>query len=213
MATQSSTVDLLERLDKDGTEHAKTVLSETLGGLRAVTPWLTSGFTINGRTSWERVGPNDLEVTTLLLDTGLLALGHAHPDNPVRIDGDPADLVYLELTRSGCDLLRSLNADLPADVMRNPESRAVFLEGGPRDHQWWPYREWLAVRDASRRDGDALTDPWGCSRCYLPTYRLTVNTDPVRFPLRKGHARVWEYVPPAQWARWGKEYRTPEENP
>jgi hypothetical protein len=92
----------------------------------------------------------------------------------------------------------------------NPCTPSVALEGGPRDRQWWPYQDWLAVRASSRRDGYPLDHTWGSSRCYLPTDRCTVNTDP-GFPRRTGQARVWHYIPPAQWVTWGHEYLTPEE--
>jgi hypothetical protein len=98
----------------------------------------------------------------------------------------------------------------PPPHITNPRTRSVALEGGPRDRQWWPYRDWLAVRESSRRDGYPLDHPWGSCRCYLPTDRHTTNTDPA-FPRRTGQARVWQYVPPEQWARWGREYLTPEE--
>jgi hypothetical protein len=92
----------------------------------------------------------------------------------------------------------------------NPRTPMVALDGGPRHLQWWPYRDWLAVRESSRRDGCPLDHPWGSSRCYLPTVHCATNTDP-RFPLRTGQARVWEYIPPEQWTSWGREYFTPEE--
>lgn len=98
-----------------------------------------------------------------------------------------------------------------ADHITNPRTPLVTLEGGPRRCQWWPYRDWLAVRESSRRDGYPLDHPWGSSRCYLPTDRRFINTDPA-VPRRNGLTRVWKYIPPTQWARWGREYRTPEEH-
>ncbi|ONI90628.1 hypothetical protein ALI144C_02855 [Actinosynnema sp. ALI-1.44] len=92
----------------------------------------------------------------------------------------------------------------------DPRGHPAYLNGGPRDRQWWPYGRWLAARAESRHDGYPLDHAWGSSRCYLPTDQFTVNTDP-RYVLRVGKARVWQYIPPTQWAQWGREYRTSEE--
>jgi hypothetical protein len=33
----------------------------------------------------------------------------------------------------------------------DPHSDLVALQGGPRDHRWFYYRDWIAARRASRR--------------------------------------------------------------
>ncbi|SMC98984.1 hypothetical protein [Kibdelosporangium aridum] len=90
----------------------------------------------------------------------------------------------------------------------DPHSDLVSLSGGPRDHRWFYYGDWIATRRASRRGRYPLEHPCGSSRCYAPTtafaHQVTkAGTDMV--------ARIWQYVPPPQWAAWGGEYRTPEE--
>jgi hypothetical protein len=90
----------------------------------------------------------------------------------------------------------------------DPATPLVALSGGPKRHQWLFYADWLAQRRSSRRY--PLDHPDGACRCYLPTEELGVNTDPA-VTRKYGDARVWKYVPPEQWARWGREYRTPEE--
>jgi hypothetical protein len=86
----------------------------------------------------------------------------------------------------------------------------VALENGPSNRRWFFYRDWLALRRSSRLGRYALDHPCGSPRCYLPTEELAVNSDPA-ITARYGDARVWRYVAPEQWARWGREYRTPEE--
>lgn len=94
-------------------------------------------------------------------------------------------------------------------VYTDPATPLVALSGGPRHGRWWFYRDWLATRAASRRGRYRLDHPCGSSRCYLPTTHTATPTDPAA--ARHGTARVWQYVPPAQWARWGREYLTLEE--
>ena len=96
------------------------------------------------------------------------------------------------------------------NVYTTPRTRLVALEGGPQHHQWFFYADWLALRLASRRGRYPLAHPCGSERCYLPTERFTENADP-HVTRRHGQARVWVFVAPEQWARWGREYFTPEE--
>lgn len=91
----------------------------------------------------------------------------------------------------------------------DPATPMVALSGGPSNRRWFFYRDWLVLRRSSRRY--PLDHPCGSPRCYLPTEELGVNSDPA-ITDKYGAARVWNYVPPDQWARWGREYRTPEEN-
>jgi hypothetical protein len=97
-----------------------------------------------------------------------------------------------------------------ADHIANPRTPLVALEGGPSYGRWFFYRDWLALRRSSRRSRYSLDRPCGSCRCYLPTNRLATNTDPT-ITERHGEARVWEYIPPEQWTRWGRQYFTPEE--
>lgn len=93
---------------------------------------------------------------------------------------------------------------------RTHQETVVALEGGPRNGCWFLYRDWLALRKSSRRGRYPLDHPCGASRCYLPTDRMAENTDPAVAELHR-RAQVWEYIPPAQWIRWGREYSAPEE--
>ncbi|WNV90953.1 hypothetical protein [Umezawaea sp. Da 62-37] len=94
----------------------------------------------------------------------------------------------------------------------NPATPLVALERGPSNRRWFFYRDWLAQRRSSRLGRYLLDHPCGSSRCYLPTERIGTNANPA-ITEEHGIARVWEYVPPAQWARWGREYLAPEEHP
>lgn len=91
-----------------------------------------------------------------------------------------------------------------------PHSELVALQGGPRDHRWWFYRDWIAARRASRRMRVALERPDGACRCYAPTTEFITQHGKKDTVLT---ARVWTYLPPEQWHAWGREYRTPEEHP
>jgi hypothetical protein len=90
----------------------------------------------------------------------------------------------------------------------DPVSDIVALHGGPQDLRWFFYRDWLITRRASRRGRYPLSSPCGTPRCYAPTTRWTGRTDGSTSPMR---ARVWHYLPPTQWAEWGQEYLTPDE--
>ncbi|CAM4025246.1 hypothetical protein KIPE111705_36965 [Kibdelosporangium persicum] len=90
----------------------------------------------------------------------------------------------------------------------DPHSDLVALSGGPRDHRWYFYGDWLATRRASRRLRCPLDRPDGASRCYAPTTTFAYQTTKSGTDLA---ARVWIYLPPSQWETWGSEYRTPEE--
>lgn len=98
-----------------------------------------------------------------------------------------------------------------AEHFTSPQSPLVALENGPQHGRWFFYRDWLALRQSSRRGRYTLDRPCGSCRCYLPTNRFAENTDPA-ITRRHGEARVWEYFAPEQWKRWGREYFTPEEN-
>jgi hypothetical protein len=97
-------------------------------------------------------------------------------------------------------------------IYTDPATPLVALSGGSRHGRWFFYRDWLELRVSSRRLRHSLYHPSGFPRCYLPTDRMGVNPDP-DITAKHGRARVWEYVPPEQWARWGKEYLAPEERP
>ncbi|SMD14198.1 hypothetical protein SAMN05661093_04988 [Kibdelosporangium aridum] len=91
---------------------------------------------------------------------------------------------------------------------RDPASDLVALRGGPRNLRWYTYRDWLTARQASRRLGYRLSHACGSDRCYAPTIQWAKRTDE---PESSMQARVWAYIPPAQWNAWGREYLTPEE--
>jgi hypothetical protein len=91
----------------------------------------------------------------------------------------------------------------------DPHSELVALRGGPRDHRWLYYRDWIAARCSSRRLRVPLDRPDGASRCYAPTTTFTHQHTKSGNELT---ARVWTYLPPQQWRAWGSEYRTPEEH-
>jgi hypothetical protein len=94
-------------------------------------------------------------------------------------------------------------------AFRDPYSELVALQGGPRDHRWFYYRDWIAARRASRRLRCPLERPDGASRCYAPTTEFADQPGKGDAVLT---ARVWTYLPPEQWRAWGREYRTPEEH-
>lgn len=91
----------------------------------------------------------------------------------------------------------------------DPASDLVALHGGPQDLRWYFYRDWLAARRSSRLGRYSLSRPCGTPRCYAPTTHWTRRTDT---PESRMQARVWHYIPPAQWAVWGREYLTPDEH-
>ena len=91
---------------------------------------------------------------------------------------------------------------------QDPESDFVATRDGPHRGRWYTYRDWLAVRRSSRRLGCDLARPDGAPRCYAPTTDWVGRTDIRDSPMR---ARVWQYIPPSQWAQWEREYRTPDE--
>lgn len=93
----------------------------------------------------------------------------------------------------------------------DPKTDLVALDGGPRHHRWLFYRDWLELRASSRRMRYPLHHPAGSPRCYLPTEELATNPNPA-ITHRYGAARTWRWVEPDQWARWGREYLTPEEH-
>ncbi|ONI90629.1 hypothetical protein ALI144C_02860 [Actinosynnema sp. ALI-1.44] len=93
-----------------------------------------------------------------------------------------------------------------------PESDLVALRGGPRDLRWYTYPDWLAARLSSRRMRCDLARPDGACRCYAPTTTWIGRTDkPDSEATTAMRARVWHYIPPTQWAHWGREYLTPDE--
>jgi hypothetical protein len=102
------------------------------------------------------------------------------------------------------------NPDQYEYAWSDPASDLVALRGGPQDLRWYFYRDWLTVRKSSRRGQYRLSRPCGTPRCYAPTTQWTRRTDDPESPMR---ARVWHYIPPAQWAAWGREYLTPDEKP
>ncbi|SES20605.1 hypothetical protein [Actinokineospora terrae] len=97
-------------------------------------------------------------------------------------------------------------------VYANPRSDLVALRDGPRHGRWFFYRDWLTTRSASRRMRYPLDHHCAATRCYLPTTDTATNTDPNAIAHGHTHARIWTWVTPAQWQRWGREYLTPEES-
>ncbi|MBB5958409.1 hypothetical protein FHS29_005017 [Saccharothrix tamanrassetensis] len=98
----------------------------------------------------------------------------------------------------------------PPTHLIDPATPLVALEGGPKHRRWFFYTDWLTARRASRLHRYPLNHPCGSERCYLPTDRHTDNPDEL-ITQRHGQARVWTWVTPEQWQRWGREYLTPEE--
>jgi hypothetical protein len=94
-------------------------------------------------------------------------------------------------------------------AFHDPYSELVALQDGPRDHRWFYYHDWITARRASRRLRVPLDRPCGSDRCYAPTTEFIDQHSKGGTVLT---ARVWTYLPPAQWHAWGREYRTPEEH-
>ncbi|ATE53604.1 hypothetical protein [Actinosynnema pretiosum] len=90
----------------------------------------------------------------------------------------------------------------------DPRTDLVALTGGPCHGRWFTYRDWLTLRQATRRGRYPIGHHCAAPRRYLPTEHHATNPDP-----RHGTARVWEHIPPEKWERWGSEYLTPEERP
>jgi hypothetical protein len=92
-----------------------------------------------------------------------------------------------------------------------PDSDYVVCVDGPLCGRWYTYDDWLVQRQSSVRLGVAIDRPDAVARCYLPTNRAAGRTDKPEGRDQYMQARVWEYVPPEQWIKWDKEYKTPEE--
>ncbi|GLZ36347.1 hypothetical protein Lesp02_85340 [Lentzea sp. NBRC 105346] len=97
----------------------------------------------------------------------------------------------------------------------DPKSEVVALVGGRQHRHAFFYADWLVQRLASRRLRYPLDHPDGASRCYLPTDETyehpTARVTDEFGQKRPALTRVWAWVEPEQWTRWGREYRTPEE--
>jgi hypothetical protein len=92
--------------------RAQVILSHSLGGLRAVTPRLSAGFTSEDYQGWAPVDATDVMITRRLADGGFVCTGVAVVDPDMAAALVELDLVHLDITTAGHALLHALIAEL-----------------------------------------------------------------------------------------------------